>query len=43
MALTSIFAFADSMPAWAWVGFFIFLAAMLALDLGVFQRESHVV
>jgi tellurite resistance protein TerC len=41
MALTSIFAFADSMPAWAWTGFFIFIAAMLALDLGVFQRESH--
>lgn len=29
------------MPAWAWTGFFIFIAAMLALDLGVFQRESH--
>lgn len=41
MALTSIFAFADSMPAWAWTAFFIFIAAMLALDLGVFQRESH--
>ena len=41
MALTSILAFADSMPAWAWTGFFIFIAAMLALDLGVFQRESH--
>lgn len=31
------------MPVWAWVGFFIFIAAMLALDLGVFQRESHAV
>lgn len=29
------------MPIWAWVGFFVFIAAMLALDLGVFQRESH--
>ncbi|HTO03823.1 MAG TPA: hypothetical protein VL069_08985, partial [Opitutus sp.] len=29
------------MPAWAWTAFFIFIAAMLALDLGVFQRESH--
>jgi tellurite resistance protein TerC len=34
-------AFADAMPVWAWVGFFVFIAAMLALDLGVFQRESH--
>jgi tellurite resistance protein TerC len=37
----AILAFADAMPVWAWVGFFIFIAAMLALDLGVFQRESH--
>ena len=29
------------MPAWAWVGFFVFIAAMLAVDLGVFQRDSH--
>ena len=29
------------MPIWAWVGFFVFIAAMLAIDLGVFQRESH--
>jgi tellurite resistance protein TerC len=34
-------AFADAMPIWAWVGFFVFIAAMLAIDLGVFQRESH--
>jgi tellurite resistance protein TerC len=34
-------AFADAMPVWAWVGFFIFIAAMLAVDLGVFQRDSH--
>lgn len=31
----------DVMPLWAWIGFFVFIAAMLALDLGVFQRESH--
>lgn len=31
------------MPGWAWVAFFAFIAAMLALDLGVFQRESHTV
>lgn len=29
------------MPLWAWAGFFTFIAAMLTLDLGVFQRESH--
>jgi tellurite resistance protein TerC len=34
-------ALADAMPLWAWIGFFVFIAAMLALDLGVFQRESH--
>lgn len=33
----------DTMPWWAWVGFFVFIAAMLALDLGVFQRDSHAV
>ena len=33
----------ESMPLWAWAGFFTFIAVMLALDLGVFQRESHVV
>ncbi len=33
----------DAMPAWAWGAFFLFITAMLALDLGVFQRDSHVV
>jgi tellurite resistance protein TerC len=33
----------DAMPLWAWGAFFLFIAAMLALDLGVFQRDSHVV
>jgi tellurite resistance protein TerC len=37
------FAVLDTMPLWAWVAFFAFIIAMLALDLGVFQRESHVV
>lgn len=31
----------DAMPLWAWGGFFLFVIAMLALDLGVFQREAH--
>jgi len=31
----------DVMPLWAWIGFFVFIAAMLALDLGVFQRDAH--
>jgi TerC family integral membrane protein len=26
---------------WTWVGFILFVLAMLALDLGVFHRESH--
>jgi len=29
------------MPAWAWLGFFVFIAAMLALDLGILQRKAH--
>lgn len=33
----------STMPWWAWVGFLGFVAAMLALDLGVFNRKSHVV
>jgi len=31
----------DAMPLWAWGAFFAFITAMLALDLGVFQREAH--
>ncbi len=33
----------NGLPEWAWVGFLLFLAAMLALDLGVFHRRAHVV
>ena len=33
----------SSMPWWAWVGFLAFVAIMLALDLGVFNRRAHVV
>ncbi len=29
------------MPWWAWTGFLAFIACMLALDLGVFNRRSH--
>ena len=28
---------------WIWIGFGVFVLAMLALDLGVFQRKSHAV
>jgi tellurite resistance protein TerC len=28
-------------PTWAWIGFALFVLAMLALDLGVFHRKSH--
>ena len=37
------FAVIDTMPLWAWAGFFVLIAAMLALDLGVFRRGSHTV
>ena len=29
------------LPAWAWVAFLGFVAVMLALDLGVFNRRAH--
>ncbi len=29
------------LPMWAWLAFFTFITAMLALDLGVFQKEAH--
>jgi hypothetical protein len=28
---------------WLWVGFNVFVLAMLALDLGVFHRQAHAV
>jgi tellurite resistance protein TerC len=31
----------EPLPLWAWGGFTAFITAMLALDLGVFQRRSH--
>ena len=31
----------DSLPLWAGGAFFAFIVGMLALDLGVFQRDSH--
>ncbi|HWA08692.1 MAG TPA: TerC family protein [Opitutaceae bacterium] len=34
-------ALVGTVPAWAWIAFFLFIVAMLALDLGVFQREAH--
>jgi tellurite resistance protein TerC len=30
-------------PIWLWIGFNIFVLAMLALDLGVFHRKAHAV
>jgi tellurite resistance protein TerC len=33
----------EGLSGWAWIGFLLFLAVMLALDLGIFQRRSHVV
>jgi tellurite resistance protein TerC len=31
------------MVVWVWVGFLIFVLAMLALDLGVFHRHAHTI
>src|SRR3954471_3359291 len=28
---------------WIWIGFIVFVLALLALDLGVFNRKAHVV
>ena len=36
-----VFAVLGTMPLWAWGAFFLFIAAMLVLDLGVFQRDGH--
>jgi tellurite resistance protein TerC len=33
----------STLPWWAWAGFLVFVATMLALDLGVFNRKAHVV
>lgn len=41
--MSPAFAMFSTMPWWAWVGFLVFIATMLALDLGVFNRKSHVV
>jgi tellurite resistance protein TerC len=39
--MSPVFAVLGTMPFWAWGGFFLFITAMLALDLGVFQRDAH--
>jgi tellurite resistance protein TerC len=33
----------NSQTIWLWIGFTLFILAMLALDLGVFHRKSHIV
>jgi len=33
----------QTMPLWAWGAFLLFIAAMLALDLGVFRKKSRAV
>jgi len=33
----------EGTPLWAWAGFLAFIAAMMALDLGVFHRKAHIV
>jgi tellurite resistance protein TerC len=37
----AIVAAGPALPWWAWGGFFAFIAVMLAIDLGVFQRTAH--
>ena len=41
--MTPLLAAINGVPLWAWGAFFLFITAMLALDLGVFQRDAHVV
>ncbi|QYM79170.1 TerC family protein [Horticoccus luteus] len=41
--MTPILGVVAALPAWAWVGFFALIIALLAIDLGVFQRQPHVV
>jgi tellurite resistance protein TerC len=31
----------DTLPLWAWAAFILFIITMLAIDLGVFHRQSH--
>jgi tellurite resistance protein TerC len=38
-----VLAMFSTLPWWAWAGFLVFIAAMLALDLGVFNRHAHAV
>lgn len=38
-----LFAVIEAIPWWAWGAFFLFITAMLALDLGVFQRDAHAI
>ncbi len=37
----AIVAGSPALPWWAWAGFFAFITAMLAIDLGVFQHNAH--
>jgi tellurite resistance protein TerC len=39
--MPTLLAVVGAMPFWAWGAFFLFIACMLALDLGVFQRNAH--
>jgi len=42
-AMFPLLALFGSMPWYAWVGFLVFIAVMLAVDLGVLNRRSHTV
>src|SRR6185436_4749154 len=39
--MLALMAGTEQLPLWTWGAFFLFIAAMLALDLGVLQRNAH--
>jgi tellurite resistance protein TerC len=41
--MLALLAGTEQLPLWTWGAFFLFIAAMLALDLGLLQRNAHAV
>ena len=41
MSPAPLLALSQTAPLWAWAGFFVLIGALLAIDLGVFQRQAH--
>jgi TerC family integral membrane protein len=42
-AMPLLLAASATIPWWGWLAFFLFIAAVLAIDLGVLQRDAHAV